>query len=154
MTRVGQGVDAHAFCDGDGVVLGGVAIPFDKALAADSDGDVLLHAICDAILGAAALGDLGSCFPEVRPGCDSRELLRATRDKLPAGAEIQNLDATVIAQAPRIAPFIGEMRRLVAQDLGLAPARVSIKSTTSDRLGFTGRGEGIAALASVVVDMR
>ena len=153
MIRIGQGVDAHAFCEGSGIILGGVSIPFDRAISADSDGDVLLHAICDALLGAAALGDLGSCFPEVQPKCDSRELLRATRKRLPDGATIHNLDATVIAQEPRIAPFVGEMRQFVAQDLHLDISCVSIKSTTTDHLGFTGRGEGIAVVATGVVDI-
>lgn len=152
MFKIGQGVDAHAFCEGDGIVLGGVRIPFEKAVAADSDGDVLYHALCDALLGAFALGDLGAYFSDVKPGCDSGELLDDVLAKLPPGARIVNVDATVIVQKPKIAPFVGEIRRSVAKRLNVAPECVSVKATTTDHLGFTGRGEGIAALAVVLIE--
>ncbi|HEX8738823.1 MAG TPA: 2-C-methyl-D-erythritol 2,4-cyclodiphosphate synthase [Casimicrobiaceae bacterium] len=149
--RIGNGFDAHAFAAGRPLVLGGVTIPFDRGLAGHSDADVLLHAIADAVLGALALGDLGAHFPESDPawkGADSRRILRhAVALATNAGYRIGNVDATVIAQAPRLAPYVGAMRANIAADLGCELGAVSVKATTTDHLGFTGRGEGIAASA-------
>lgn len=154
--RIGQGYDAHRFQSGDGVVLGGVTIPFDRSLAAHSDGDVLLHAICDALLGAAALGDIGRHFPDSDPaykGVDSRVLLRAVRALLDdAGLRVVNVDATVIAERPKIAPHVAAMTDHVASDLGIAAGQVNIKGTTTEKMGFTGRGEGVAATAVALLD--
>jgi 2-C-methyl-D-erythritol 2,4-cyclodiphosphate synthase len=153
--RIGNGFDVHALVAGRKLILGGVAIPWDRGLDGHSDADVLLHAVCDAILGALALGDLGAHFPDTDPkwkGADSRALLRhvaslASRD----GWKTGNLDATLIAQAPKLAPHVAAMRANLAADLGCAVEDVSVKATTSERLGFTGRGEGIAALATVLL---
>ena len=154
--RIGQGYDAHRFQSGDAVVLGGVTIPFDRSLAAHSDGDVLLHAICDALLGAAALGDIGRHFPDTDPtykGVDSRVLLRAVRDKLAAADwRVVNIDATVIAERPKIAPHVATMIGYVASDLGITVDRVNIKGTTTEKMGFTGRGEGVAATAVALLE--
>jgi len=153
--RIGQGYDAHRFGQGDHIILGGVEIPFDKGLAAHSDGDVLLHAICDALLGAVALGDIGSHFPDSDPGLkdvSSRDLLRRVTELLrEAGYALCNIDATVIAEQPRISPFVRAMRGNIAADTGLAIDAISIKATTTERMGFTGRGEGIAASAVCMV---
>ena len=149
--RIGHGYDVHAFRDGDHLVLGGVRIPHNRAFAAHSDGDVLIHALCDALLGAAALGDIGRHFPDTDPayaGADSRVLLRRVAELIRAqGYRAGNVDATIIAQAPKMAPHIEAMRANLADDLGVALDRVSIKATTTERLGFTGREEGIAAYA-------
>ena len=150
--RIGQGFDVHALVAGRKLVIGGVEIPFEKGLEGHSDADVLIHAICDALLGAAALGDIGRHFPETDPaykGADSRVLLRAVSQKVAAaGFSVLNVDATIIAQAPRMAPHIGQMVANIAADLGLARgAAVNVKATTTEHLGFTGRGEGIAAQA-------
>ncbi|MGC9456908.1 MAG: 2-C-methyl-D-erythritol 2,4-cyclodiphosphate synthase [Halothiobacillaceae bacterium] len=149
--RVGQGFDVHALTDGDHLMIGGVRIPFDRGFEAHSDGDVLLHAICDALLGAAALGDIGRHFPDNDPayrGIDSRRLLQVVADRVrETGWQIGNVDATVIAQAPRLAPHVDAMRRQIAETLALPVDSVGVKATTSERLGFTGRGEGIAAQA-------
>lgn len=149
--RIGQGFDAHKFRDGDHVVLGGVAIPFDRGLAAHSDGDVVIHAICDALLGAAALGDIGKHFPDSNQefkGIDSRILLRRVGELMTgAGYRIANVDATVICEMPRIAPHVMLMRERIADDLKLTIDQVNIKGTTTERMGFTGREEGIAASA-------
>ena len=154
--RIGQGYDAHRFGQGDHIILGGVEIPFDKGLAAHSDGDVLLHAICDALLGAVALGDIGSHFPDSDPGLkdvSSRDLLRRVTELLrEAGYALCNIDATVIAEQPRISPFVRAMRENIAADTGLAIDAISIKATTTERMGFTGRGEGIAASAVCMVE--
>ena len=154
--RVGQGFDAHCFRDGDHVVLGGVTIPYERSLAAHSDGDVLLHAICDALLGAAALGDIGKHFPDTSgefKGIDSRILLRRTGDLVAEmGFRVVNVDGTLIAERPKIAPHVDLMRTRIAEDLGLALAAVSVKATTTEKMGFTGRGEGIAAMAVVLID--
>ncbi|MGE4615578.1 MAG: 2-C-methyl-D-erythritol 2,4-cyclodiphosphate synthase [Gammaproteobacteria bacterium] len=154
--RIGQGYDAHRFGQGDHIILGGVEIPFDKGLAAHSDGDVLLHAICDALLGAVALGDIGSHFPDSDPGLkdvSSRVLLRRVTELLrEAGYALCNIDATVIAEQPRISPFVRAMRENIAADTGLAIDAISIKATTTERMGFTGRGEGIAASAVCMVE--
>ncbi len=151
MIRTGLGVDVHAFAAGSGLTLGGVAIPFGKAIAAHSDGDVVIHAVVDALLGAAALGDIGSHFPSSDPqwqGVSSRVLLERCREVLAAaGASINSVDCSVILQEPQLAPFLAGMRRNLADDLGLDTVQVSIKATTTDQLGFAGRGDGIAALA-------
>jgi 2-C-methyl-D-erythritol 2,4-cyclodiphosphate synthase len=149
--RIGQGFDVHAFGPGDHLVLGGVRIPHPRGLVAHSDGDVLIHAVIDALLGAAGLGDLGRRFPDSDPawrGADSRELLRtAWREIAALGFRVVNVDCTLICQAPRIAPHVGAMRAHLAADLGVEPGAVNVKATTSEGLGFTGRGEGIAANA-------
>jgi len=156
MIRIGQGIDAHAFQAGGTLVLGGVEIPHDRGLAAHSDGDVVLHALCDALLGAAALGDIGQHFPPGDPeyrGIDSRILLRRVRDLVgDAGYHVVNTDITIVAEAPRMAGHIAAMRANIAADLGLADGRVSVKATTSERMGFTGRGEGIAAFAVALIE--
>ena len=155
MIRIGSGFDVHALVAGRPLILGGVAIPYDRGLEGHSDADVLLHAIGDAILGALALGDLGRHFPDTDPrwkGADSRALLRHIASlMIDRGYRIGNVDATVIAQAPRLAPHVEAMRANIAADLGCGLDAVSVKATTTERLGFTGRGEGIAAMASVLV---
>ena len=154
--RIGSGFDVHALVEGRPLVVGGVTIPFDRGLLGHSDADVLLHAIADAILGALALGDIGKHFPDSDPryrGADSRVLLRhvmsLARER---GYAIGNLDATLIAQVPRLAPHIDAMRSNIAADLGCPVDRISVKATTTERLGFTGREEGIAAQASVLLE--
>ena len=154
--RIGQGYDAHRFQAGESIVIGGVEIPFDKSLAAHSDGDVLLHAICDAILGALALGDIGKHFPDTSEefrGANSRDLLRNVIKSMTAeGYKIGNIDATVIAEKPKMAPFILQMRENIAADSDVLAAQVSVKATTTEKMGFTGRGEGIAASAVVFLE--
>ena len=154
--RIGQGFDVHALVAGRRLVIGGVEIPHSKGLAGHSDADVLLHAICDALLGAAALGDIGMHFPDSDPkyhDIDSRELLRSTAKRVTgAGYKIVNLDATIIAQAPRMAPHVPKMIGNIASDLGLQPAQVNIKATTTEGLGYAGRGEGIAAQAIALLE--
>ena len=154
--RIGQGFDAHCFRDGDHVVLGGVQIPHTRGLAAHSDGDVLLHALCDALLGAAALGDIGKHFPDTSgefKGIDSRILLRRTGALVAEmGFRVVNVDGTVIAERPKIAPHVTLMRERIAEDLGLPLAAVSVKATTTEKMGFAGREEGIAAMAVVLID--
>ena len=154
--RVGQGFDVHALVAGRKLVIGGVEIAHDRGLAGHSDADVLLHAICDALLGAAALGDIGWHYPDTDAryqGADSRDILRATGKKLSdAGYRIVNVDATIIAEAPRMAPHVARMIGNIAADLGIKPAAVSVKATTTERLGFTGRGEGIAAQAVALIE--
>ncbi len=149
--RVGQGFDVHALVAGRPLIIGGVTIPFEKGLLGHSDADVLLHAICDALLGAAGLGDIGRHFPDTDPafrGADSRVLLRETGAKIrAAGWRIGNIDATIIAQAPKMAPYTAQMTANIAADLGVAAGAVNLKAKTTERLGFTGRGEGIAAEA-------
>ena len=152
--RIGQGFDVHAFAPGRRLVIGGVAIPHEKGLEGHSDADVLLHAICDALLGAAALGDIGRHFPDSDPayaGADSRRLLREVKKKL-GSYRILNVDATILAQAPRMAPHVPQMIANIASDLGVAPGAVSIKATTTEHLGFIGRAEGIAAQAIVLIE--
>lgn len=154
--RIGQGFDVHALVPGRKLVLGGVEIPFDRGLQGHSDADVLLHAICDALLGAAGLGDIGQHFPDDNAafaGVDSRELLREVARKL-AGQDYRviNLDATIIAQAPRMLPYRARMIGNIAQDLRVSPALINIKATTTEGLGFTGRGEGIAAQAIALIE--
>lgn len=154
--RVGQGFDVHALVPGRKLVLGGVEIAFARGLAGHSDADVLLHAICDALLGAAALGDIGRHFPDSDPryrDADSRALLRDVAQQLAAaGWRVVNIDATVIAQAPRIAPYVEQMAGNIAADLHVPPGAVSVKATTTEHLGFAGRGEGIAAQAVALVE--
>jgi 2-C-methyl-D-erythritol 2,4-cyclodiphosphate synthase len=149
--RIGQGFDVHAFAEGRRLILGGVDIPYEKGLAGHSDADVLLHAICDALLGAAALGDIGRHFPDTDPqyaGADSRELLREVYRRVQQeGYTLVNLDCTVIAQAPKLAPFIDTMCAHIASDLAVELHCINVKATTTEKLGFTGRGEGIAAQA-------
>ncbi|MCS6785935.1 MAG: 2-C-methyl-D-erythritol 2,4-cyclodiphosphate synthase [Thiobacillaceae bacterium] len=153
--RVGQGFDVHAFAVGRRLVLGGVDIPHERGLLGHSDADVLLHALCDALLGAAALGDIGRHFPDSDPryaGIDSRQLLRHVVGLLRArGWRVINVDATVIAQAPRLAPHIPAMCANIAADLEVEPEAVNVKATTTERLGFAGRGEGIAAQAICLI---
>ena len=154
--RIGHGYDVHALATGRLLILGGVTINHPKGLAGHSDADVLIHAICDACLGAAGLGDVGRHFPDTDPqykGISSRILLRKVADLIAGrGFRVSNLDSTVIAQAPKLAPFIEQMRSNIASDLGLADDRVNIKATTTERLGFAGREEGIAAHAVVLLD--
>jgi 2-C-methyl-D-erythritol 2,4-cyclodiphosphate synthase len=154
--RIGQGFDVHALVAGRRLVVGGVTIPHDKGLEGHSDADVLLHAICDALLGAAALGDIGRHYPDTDPalkGADSRSLLRDVSKKLKAkGLKTVNVDATIMAQEPRMAPHVARMVENIAADLGIAPAAVNIKATTTEHLGFIGRAEGIAAQAVVLLE--
>ena len=153
--RIGQGYDVHAFAEGRPLILGGVTVPYDKGLAGHSDADVLLHAICDALLGAAGLGDIGHHFPDTDPayaGADSRELLRKVISLVTAqGLKIVNLDSTVIAQAPKLASYINTMRANIADDLDVSLDCINVKATTTEKLGFTGRSEGIAAMAIVLL---
>ncbi len=149
--RIGQGYDVHRLVEGRKLILGGVEIPWEKGLLGHSDADVLIHAVMDALLGAAALGDIGAIFPDSDPkyeGADSVELLRKVNALLrEKGWRLGNLDATVIAQRPRLAPHIPEMRRRIAEALSASIDDVSVKATTEEHLGFTGRGEGISAQA-------
>ena len=151
MMRIGHGFDVHALVPGRRLVLGGVDIPFDRGLQGHSDADVLIHAVCDALLGAAGLGDIGRHFPDSDPAyrdADSRALLREVVARVTAqGLRVGNVDATVIAQAPRLAPHIEHMQANLRDDLGVPAGRANVKATTSEGLGFTGRGEGIAASA-------
>jgi len=149
--RIGHGYDAHRFATGRPLILGGVTLPHDQGLAAHSDGDVLVHALCDALLGAAALGDIGRHFPDSSPeftNIDSRILLRQVVNLLQREAlQVGNVDITVIAQKPKLASYIPAMRNNLAGDLQVSEAQVNIKATTTEGMGFTGRGEGIAAHA-------
>lgn len=153
--RIGHGYDVHRFGAGEAIVLGGVRIPHHRGLEAHSDGDVLIHAICDALLGAIGQGDIGRHFPDTDPanaGIDSRVLLRRVVGLVQAaGWELANLDATLVAQAPRMAPHIDSMRANLAADLAAEVSRVNVKATTTEKLGFTGREEGIAAHAVVLL---
>ncbi|MGH6631462.1 MAG: 2-C-methyl-D-erythritol 2,4-cyclodiphosphate synthase [Burkholderiales bacterium] len=149
--RIGQGFDAHALVEGRRLVIGGVQIPHEKGLAGHSDADVLIHAVCDALLGAAGLGDIGTHFPDTDArykGMDSRKLLREVARLLrQKKLRVANVDATIIAQAPKMAPHIPAMQANLAADLGIDPDAVNVKAKTTERLGFAGRGEGIAAEA-------
>lgn len=153
--RIGIGYDVHAFGPGDHVMLGGVRIAHDRGILAHSDGDVLIHAICDALLGALALGDIGQHFPPSDAqwkGADSRMMLRAVQAMLQErGWRVNNVDSVVICERPKLAPHAAAMRALLADDLRVTPDAVAVKATTSEQLGFTGRGEGIAAQAVVTV---
>lgn len=154
--RIGHGFDVHRFGPGDHLMIGGVKLPFEHGFVAHSDGDVLLHSISDALLGACALGDIGRHFPDTDQawaGADSRELLRHVVSLVHAqGYGVVNLDATLMAQAPKMAPHIEAMRAVIADDIQVALGHVNVKATTTERLGFTGRGEGIAAEAVVLLN--
>ena len=153
--RIGQGFDVHALVPGRRLIIGGVDIPFEYGLLGHSDADVLLHAVTDALLGAAGLGDIGQHFPDRDPqlaGSDSRALLRETARRVAGrGWRVENVDATLICRAPRLAPYAARMAANIALDLGLDPESVNVKAKTTERLGFTGRGEGIAAQAVVLL---
>jgi 2-C-methyl-D-erythritol 2,4-cyclodiphosphate synthase len=154
--RIGQGFDVHALVEGRKLIIGGVEIPYGKGLEGHSDADVLLHAICDALLGAAGLGDIGKHFPDTDPryqNIDSRKILRSVASQMKnSGFKIVNIDATIIAQEPRMAPHVHRMVSNIAEDLGVAPAAINVKATTTEHLGFAGRGEGIAAQAVVLIE--
>jgi 2-C-methyl-D-erythritol 2,4-cyclodiphosphate synthase len=154
--RIGHGYDAHRLVSGRALILGGVSIPHDRGLLAHSDGDALIHAICDALLGAAALGDIGKFFPDTQPvwkGVDSRVLLREVVAMLARkGFRIANVDATIVAQRPKLAPHFPAMRENLAADLKIAIDRVSVKGTTTEGMGFAGREEGIAAHAVALLE--
>ena len=151
--RVGHGFDVHRFCEGDYILLGGVKIPFIKGIEAHSDGDVVIHALCDALLGACALGDIGKHFPDSDPlfeGFDSRFFLKSVAKLIyDTSYELINLDCTIVCEKPKISPYIGEMKDNLSSDLNVSLDQVSIKATTTEMLGFTGREEGIAAFAVV-----
>ena len=153
--RIGNGFDVHALVAGRRLVIGGVSIPYERGLDGHSDADVLLHAVCDAILGALGHGDIGRHFPDSDPAykdADSRALLRSVWQRaLDAGYALGNVDATVMAQAPKLAPYVAEMVANIAADLDASAQQVNVKATTTERLGFTGRGEGMAALATVLL---
>ena len=153
--RIGHGYDVHAFGDGDKIVIGGVVIPHQRGLIAHSDGDVLLHALCDALLGAAALGDIGKHFPDSDMqyrNIDSRALLRMVYAKLnQLGWKLANADMTIVAQAPRMATYIPRMAETIAADLQADLSQINVKATTTERLGFTGREEGIASIATATL---
>ncbi len=153
--RIGEGFDVHALVESRPLIIGGVTIAFEKGLAGHSDADVLLHAICDALLGAAALGDIGRHFPdsdERYAGADSRALLREVGSMLAkSGLAVGNIDSTIIAQQPKMAPYIPKMIANIANDLQIDAARVNVKAKTTEQLGFIGRGEGIAANAVAIV---
>jgi 2-C-methyl-D-erythritol 2,4-cyclodiphosphate synthase len=154
--RIGHGFDAHKFALGRLLILGGVTIPYEKGLLAHSDGDVLIHALCDALLGAAGLGDIGRHFPDSNAdfeGIDSRELLRRVVTLLTeCRMRVGNVDVTVVAQAPKLAPHIPAMCAHLAADLAIEVTRVNVKATTTEGMGYTGRGEGIAAHAVVLLE--
>ncbi|OAI14249.1 MULTISPECIES: 2-C-methyl-D-erythritol 2,4-cyclodiphosphate synthase [Methylomonas] len=156
MIRVGQGYDVHRFNDGDHIILGGVTIPYEKGLEAHSDGDVVLHALADAILGAAALGDIGKHFPDTDPnfkGADSRVLLRHVYSIVQEkGYKLVNADVTIIAQAPKMLPHVSAMRANIAADLAVDVDFINVKATTTEKLGFEGRKEGIAVQAVVLIE--
>jgi len=153
--RIGQGYDAHKFKEGCRLVLGGVEITYEKGMEAHSDGDVVIHALCDALLGAVALGDIGKHFPDTDDsykGIDSRILLREVMDKVrQAGMKLGNADITIIAQAPKLAPHIQLMREILSADMSTAIHNVNVKATTTEKMGFTGREEGIAVTAVVLL---
>lgn len=153
--RIGHGYDVHRFGEGDFITLGGVQIPYHKGLVAHSDGDVLIHALCDALLGACGLGDIGRHFPDTDPqykGIDSRQLLRHVIALVNKQSwQLGNMDATIIAQAPKMAPHIATMQQLLAEDMQVALEQLNIKATTTEKLGFTGREEGIAVHAVVLL---
>jgi 2-C-methyl-D-erythritol 2,4-cyclodiphosphate synthase len=153
--RIGNGIDVHALVTGRSLVLGGVTIPFDRGLKGHSDADALLHAICDAVLGALGAGDIGAHFPDTDPrykDADSRILLRTIWQRAVAeGYSLGNVDATVVAEAPKLAPYIRQMTANIASDLGARIEQVNVKATSTEGLGFAGRGEGIAALVTVLL---
>lgn len=153
--RIGQGYDVHAFGEGDHIIIGGVSIAHEQGLVAHSDGDVLIHALCDALLGAAALGDIGQHFPDTDPtysGADSRELLREVVSLVTSkGYQLANADMTIIAQAPKMSPHIEQIRNNLAEDMSCSIDQVNVKATTTEKLGFEGRKEGIACQAVVLL---
>jgi 2-C-methyl-D-erythritol 2,4-cyclodiphosphate synthase len=155
-TRIGHGYDVHAFTQGDGFVLGGVAIPADKAIVAHSDGDVLIHALCDSMLGALGRGDIGRLFPDTAAqnrDRDSRDFLREIKRLAKIdGYRLGNADITIVAQAPKMAPHIDAMKQVLTQDLDCPPERINIKATTTEGLGFIGREEGIAVTAVILLE--
>ncbi len=154
--RIGHGYDVHRLVAGRDLVLGGAKIPHSKGLLGHSDADALIHAICDACLGAAGLGDIGRHFPDTDPqykNIDSRVLLRKVHEQLDAGGyRVANVDSTIVAQAPKLAPYIEKMTVNIAADLGISREQVNVKATTTERLGFAGREEGITAYAVVLLD--
>lgn len=155
--RIGIGYDVHPLVAGRPLMLGGVRVPFERGLSGYSDADVLVHAIIDALLGAAALGDIGTHFPDSDPqykDISSIVLLRRVGEMLHQGFKIENIDATIIAEQPKLAPFIDEMRQNIGDTLGIAKDRVSVKASTSASLGFAGRGEGIATHAVALIERR
>ncbi len=156
--RIGTGYDVHRLEEGRKLILGGVRIPYEKGLLGHSDADVLLHAVSDALFGAAALGDIGKHFPDTDPafkGADSMKLLEETvRRVREAGYEVGNVDATVIAQKPKLAPYIPEMKENISRAIGISPDRVNVKATTEEHLGFTGEGLGISAQAVCLLEER
>jgi 2-C-methyl-D-erythritol 2,4-cyclodiphosphate synthase len=158
MIRVGQGYDVHRFAQGDFIILGGVKIPYEQGLEAHSDGDVVLHALCDALLGAAGLGDIGKHFPDTDPnfkGADSRVLLRHVYNIVQQmGYRLGNADMTIIAQAPKMAPHIAAMCANIADDLDVSMDCINVKATTTEKLGFEGRKEGIAVQAIVLIEKK
>lgn len=153
--RIGQGFDAHVLVAGRKLIIGGVEIPYERGLAGHSDADVLLHAVCDALIGAAVLGDIGTHFPDTDPryqGIDSRKLLREVAQLLTINNwQVVNIDATIIAQAPKLAPYIAKMRENIATGLAIPASNVNVKAKTTEKLGFVGRGEGIAAEAVALI---
>ena len=153
--RIGQGYDAHKFKKGGRLVLGGVGVPYEKGMEAHSDGDVVIHALCDALLGAMALGDIGKHFPDTDDsykGVDSRLLLKEVMNKVrQGGMKLGNADITIIAQEPKLAPHIQAMRKILADDMSTAINNISVKATTTEKMGFTGRAEGIAVTAVVLL---
>jgi 2-C-methyl-D-erythritol 2,4-cyclodiphosphate synthase len=153
--RIGQGYDVHAFGEGDHIIMGGVTIPHERGLIAHSDGDVLIHALCDAFLGAAALGDIGRHFPDTDPryrGVDSRELLREVVSLVGSkGYSLSNADMTIVAQAPKMSPYLEQITINLAIDCGCNVDQINIKATTTENLGFEGRGEGIACQAVILL---
>jgi 2-C-methyl-D-erythritol 2,4-cyclodiphosphate synthase len=155
MFRIGHGYDVHALAKDRPLIIGGVRIPHERGLAGHSDADVLIHAVCDACLGAAGLGDIGRHFPDSDPrykNADSRELLRQVRERIAKqGLKVGNLDTTIVAQRPRLAPHVEAMRRNLADDLGIEARKVNVKAKTTEKLGFAGREEGIAAYAVVLL---
>ncbi|HJC51228.1 MAG TPA: 2-C-methyl-D-erythritol 2,4-cyclodiphosphate synthase [Candidatus Anaerostipes avistercoris] len=156
--RIGTGYDVHRLEEGRKLILGGVRIPYEKGLLGHSDADVLLHAVSDALFGAAALGDIGKHFPDTDPafkGADSMKLLEETvRRVREAGYEVGNVDATVIAQKPKLAPYIPEMKENISRAIGISPDRINVKATTEEHLGFTGEGLGISAQAVCLLEER
>jgi 2-C-methyl-D-erythritol 2,4-cyclodiphosphate synthase len=158
MMRIGQGFDVHAFCEGRPLIIGGVTVPYEKGLLGHSDADVLLHAITDALLGAAGEGDIGKHFPDTDAAykdADSKKLLHDSWKLVEKkGYVLGNIDCTIIAQRPKMLPYIGEMRAVIAGIFGVSPELINVKATTTEKLGFTGRGEGIAAQAAILIEKR
>lgn len=156
MMRIGHGYDVHRLTEGRALMLGGVKIPYERGLAGHSDADVLLHAVVDALLGAAALGDIGRHFPDTDPAYENADSMLLLKDSMgllsKQGYRVVNIDCTVIAQAPKLAPYIETMRQRIAEGVGVVPEQVNVKATTEEHLGFTGSGEGISAHAVCLID--